>query len=234
MKPAIHAEIVPLPWESDFFSTSSARLTFSDDAPALTRAALSAYAVVQAKVPTDQLARADALAAWGFRLAESEVDLCLPVSAAGERGVDYRVADAADIPRLREAAAQTFSLSRFRAPWYRAQDSARFYAQWVENAVCGTFDDVCLMAHDAQGEPLGWVTLRQVDAAQARIGLLAVWPNARGKGVGAQLMELAQEWCRQRQVTHLWVATQLGNRAALRLYQHSGAQIQSSAYWFYR
>lgn len=234
MRPAIHAEIMPLPWESDFFSTPSARLVFRDDAPALTLAALSAYAVVQAKVSATQLSSADALAAWGFRLAESEIDLCLSVPARLPAIPDHRVAATADIPVLRDVATQTFALSRFRAPWYRAQDSGRFYAQWAENAVRGTFDDVCLIVHGAQGEPLGWVTLRQMDADQARIGLLAVWPGVQGKGIGAQLMTVAQHWCQQHQITHLWVATQLGNRAALRLYQRCGAQIQSSAYWFYR
>lgn len=234
MRPAIHAEIVPLPWESDFFSTPSARLTFSDDAPALTLAALSPYAVVQAKVPSTQLVRADALAAWGFRLAESEVDLCLPVPAITSPLPRFRVAGVADIAALRDAALAAFSLSRFRAPWYRAQDSGRFYAQWVENAVRGTFDDVCLMMLSPQDAPLGWVTLRQIDATQARIGLLAVWPGEQGKGIGTPLMALAQQWCQQRQVTRLWVATQLGNTAALRLYQRSGAQIHSTAYWLYR
>lgn len=74
---------MPLPWESEFFALPSARLLFSDDAPALTPAALTAYAVVQAKVASSDLAQIDALSARGFQLAESEVDLCLPI-AAGE------------------------------------------------------------------------------------------------------------------------------------------------------
>ncbi len=233
MTATIRAHLMPLAWESDFFALPSARLSFSDDAPALTRAALNAYAVVQAKIAASDLTTIDALSAGGFQLAESEVDFCLPISADEAPLPVWRVADTEDIALLRDAAARVFSLSRFRAPWYRATDSGRFYAQWVENAVRGTFDDVCLIAHDAQGAPLGWVTLRQTQADQARIGLLAAWPGASG-GVGMQLMALARHWCQQRHVAHLWVATQLGNTRALRLYQRAGAQIHDTAHWFYR
>lgn len=233
MTSTIYAHVMPLPWESEFFALSSARLLFSDDAPVLTTTALTAYAVVQAKISASDVAQADALSSWGFQLAESEVDLCLSVTSGEGVLPAWRVADTADIPPLRDAAARVFSQSRFRAPWYRTTDSGRFYAQWIENAVHGTFDDVCLIAHNTEGVPLGWVTLRQTEANQARIGLLAAWPGAPG-GVGIQLMALARHWCQQRHVVHLWVATQLGNTRALCLYQRCGAQIHSTAHWFYR
>ncbi|MCW2488211.1 dTDP-4-amino-4,6-dideoxy-D-galactose acyltransferase [Candidatus Symbiopectobacterium sp. NZEC127] len=233
MTATICAHVLPLAWESDFFALPSARLSFSDDAPALTPAALNVYAVVQAKVSASDLATVDALSAAGFQLAESEVDFCLPIDSGEVALPAWRVADTADIAPLREAAARVFSHSRFRAPWYRMTDSGRFYAQWVENAVRGTFDDVCLIALNAQGAPLGWVTLRQTQADRARIGLLAAWPGASG-GVGMPLMALARHWCQQRHVAHLWVSTQLGNTRALRLYQRCGAQIHDTAHWFYR
>ncbi|WP_440867483.1 dTDP-4-amino-4,6-dideoxy-D-galactose acyltransferase [Symbiopectobacterium purcellii] len=233
MTARIRAHLMPLAWESDFFALPSARLSFSDDAPALTLGALNAYALVQAKVSASDLATIDALSVRGFQLAESEVDFCLPIDSGEVVLPAWRVADTADIAPLRDAAARVFLQSRFRAPWYCAADSGRFYAQWVENAVRGTFDDVCLIAHDAQGAPLGWVTLRQTQADQARIGLLAAWSGTAG-GQGMPLMALARHWCQQRHVAHLWVATQLGNTRALRLYQRSGAQIHDTAHWFYR
>lgn len=233
MTATIRAHVMPLAWESEFFGLSSARLSFSDDAPALTLAALNAYAVVQAKVAASDLTTVDALSGVGFQLAESEVVFCLPIVSGDVALPAWRVADTADIAVLRDAATRVFSHSRFRAPWYCAVDSGRFYAQWVENAVRGTFDHVCLIAHNAQGAPLGWVTLRQTQADQARIGLLAAWPGAPA-GVGMPLMALARHWCQQRRIAHVWIATQLGNTRALRLYQRSGAQIHDTAHWFYR
>ncbi|MEG1691292.1 MAG: dTDP-4-amino-4,6-dideoxy-D-galactose acyltransferase, partial [Hafnia sp.] len=131
-------------------------------------------------------------------------------------------------------AAQAFALSRFRAPWYQAGDSARFYAEWVEKAVLGTFDHQCLLVLNTQMKPAGFVTLRALANGEARIGLLAVAPEAAGLGIGKQLMQLAQNWCRDNNLSCLHVATQTGNIPALRLYIRSGAVIESSAYWLYR
>ena len=80
----------------------------------------------------------------------------------------------ADIAPLREQAAQAFAMSRFRAPWYAADASGRFYAQWIENAVRGTFDHQCLIYRHPEGDIRAFVSLRQITATEARIGLLAV------------------------------------------------------------
>ena len=58
------------------FALDSAKLS-SSSAPALAEADLAAYALVQAKIPAQQLALADGLAGLGFRLVEGEVDLVL-------------------------------------------------------------------------------------------------------------------------------------------------------------
>ncbi|WP_390253532.1 dTDP-4-amino-4,6-dideoxy-D-galactose acyltransferase [Brenneria goodwinii] len=232
----IHADIEPLDWESRFFNLASGKLNFSPAAPALTLDRLNGFALTQAKIAADNMPLADALADFGFRLAEGEVDLCLSLDDAPEDAVSLqpRIADRADIPALRDAASQVFALSRFRTPWYQPEDSGRFYAQWVENAVRGTFDHQCLLIESAVGQPLGWVTLRQLNQSEARIGLLAVWPGATARGIGSRLMSAAEMWCRQRGVQRLWVATQTGNVAALRLYLRRGARVESAAYWLYR
>ncbi|OKB65455.1 TDP-D-fucosamine acetyltransferase [Serratia marcescens] len=235
----VHATIEPLAWESEFFALNSAKLSFSPSAPALAEADLAAYALVQAKIPAQHLALADGLADFGFRLVEGEVDLVLDldsgrVTKSGDDAQAVRLAIEADIPALRAAAAQAFTVSRFRAPWYQADDSGRFYALWIEKAVLGTFDHQCLLALDAQGRPEGFVSLRNLGGREARIGLLAAFPGAAGKGVGGRLMAAARETCRQQGVQRLRVATQIGNIAALRLYQRQGAVIESTAYWLYR
>ena len=124
------------------FALDSAKLSFSSSAPALAEADLAAYALVQAKIPAQQLALADGLAGLGFRLVEGEVDLVLALereraAEPGDGAQTSRLATESDIPVLRAAAAQAFSVSRFRAPWYQPDDSGRFYALWIEKAVLG-------------------------------------------------------------------------------------------------
>ncbi len=118
----VHAIIEPLAWESEFFALDSAKLSFSSSAPVLAEADLAAYALVQAKVPAQHLALADGLADLGFRLVEGEVDLVLAlehdhVVEPGFVAQTSRLAAEADIPALRTAAAQAFTVSRFRTPW---------------------------------------------------------------------------------------------------------------------
>jgi len=233
----VHASIEPLSWESEFFQLASGKLLFDDAAKPLNEAQLNAFALVQAKIPAHCLDRVDALAALGFFLVEGEVDLALTVDVASPPAslpAGSRLAIPEDIPLLRAAASKTFSASRFRAPWYQAEDSGRFYALWSEKAVLGTFDHQCLLALGSQGEPEGFVSLRNIGDQEARIGLLAAFPGASGKGIGARLMAAAIAWCSRQQLARLRVATQISNIAALRLYQRHGAVIESTAYWLYR
>ena len=211
----VRASIDPLEWENRFFAVNSAIVRFDEHAPRLTPEALAGWSRVQAK-----------LQRLGFQLVEGEVDLALPVGSPADAGAD--VAVEADIAPLREQAAQAFAMSRFRAPWYAADASGRFYAQWIENAVRGTFDHQCLIYRHPEGDIRAFVSLRQITATEARIGLLA------GRGAGAQLMQAARYWAASRGLSTLRVATQMGNTAALKRYILSGANVESTAYWLYR
>ena len=215
-----------LEWESAFFARPSAIVRLRDNAPALQEADFSAWQRVQAKIPADRADLLDALQQHGFRLVEGEVDLSVTVARYASPGAE--IATEQDIPTLRKMAALAFAQSRFRAPWYAPDDSGRFYAQWIENAVKGTFDHVCLVFRTDGGQIQGFVSLRRLNEHEARIGLLA------GRGMGEKLMQAALHWAQQQQSVTLRVATQMGNTAALKRYIASGANIDATAYWLYR
>ncbi|WP_312043223.1 dTDP-4-amino-4,6-dideoxy-D-galactose acyltransferase [Erwinia sp.] len=231
--PGLAGRIDPLTWENAFFDMNSALLTVDlHDAP-IDEAALQQYDLVQAKILSQQTAELDALSALGFRFVEGEADFVLGIGTGG-RPEGIRIARKEHIPALREVAGSAFAQSRFRAPWYKTADSGRFYAQWVENAVLGTFDHQCLIAVNEQGELQGFVSLRELADGSGRIGLLATRPEAQGLGVGQRMIEAAIDWCRARRLTRLHVATQLGNLPALRLYHRCGGVIERTAWWLYR
>ena len=215
-----------LEWESTFFARPSAIVRLRDDAPALQASDFAAWPRVQAKIPAGRADLLDALQQHGFQLVEGEVDLSITVFRHPSAGAE--IASEQDIPALRQMAAQAFAQSRFRAPWYKPEDSGRFYAQWIENAVRGTFDHQCLIYRHPEGDIRAFVSLRQITATEARIGLLA------GRGAGAQLMQAARYWAASRGLSTLRVATQMGNTAALKRYILSGANVESTAYWLYR
>lgn len=228
---SVQITINPLDWESQFFGLRMARVEL-DGARPLNMEAMRPWALLQAKVPAERYDAIDMLSRNGFQLVEGEADLSLNIKRT-ERQTGVRVARETQILPLRAAAQQAFTQSRFRAPWFSSQASGEFYARWIENAVRGTFDHQCLIAVNDAGELQGFVSLRETEG-DARIGLLAVLPQAQGKGVGQRLMLAAADWGRVRQLNRLRVATQLSNLAAMRLYLRSGARLESTAYWFYR
>lgn len=222
----LNGVLEPLEWESTFFARPSAIVRLRENAPALREADFGVWPRVQAKIPADRAEVLDALQQHGFRLVEGEVDLSITVARHDSPGAE--IASEQDIPALRNMAALAFAQSRFRAPWYTPDDSGRFYAQWIENAVKGTFDHVCLVFRAPEGPIEGFVSLRRLNEHEARIGLLA------GRGMGEKLMQAALHWAEQQRVSTLRVATQMGNTAALKRYIASGACIDATAYWLYR
>ena len=91
---------------------------------------------------------------------------------------------------------------------YAPDDSGRFHAQWIENAVKGTFDHVCLVCRRARrrSDPGIFALLRKLNEREARIGLLA------GRGMG-------QNSCRRR-CTGGAAAADVTLRVATKLRQH--------------
>ncbi|MBS9441592.1 dTDP-4-amino-4,6-dideoxy-D-galactose acyltransferase [Photorhabdus heterorhabditis] len=239
---SVRANIEPLEWDSHYFGFSTARLDFTPDSKLLTLSQLEQYSLVQAKVPVQRPDIIDGLSALGFSLVEGEVDFSLMIgtknayttNCSDNPETEMISATQQDIPMLKEVASKVFSSSRFRTPWYQPQDSGRFYATWVEKAVLGTFDHQCLLVNGDNGQPAGFVTLRELEKGQSRMGLLAVFPGNTGCGIGSKLMSTAQQWCQYHQIQRLRIATQTSNIAALRLYKRSGAFVESTAYWLYR
>lgn len=223
-----------LEWESHFFHLQTAKLLVDPGALPLETSDFTGYQLVQAKVDADDVMAINALQAMGFQLAEGEIDICINLSTKPTLSVAVHQAGESDIPQIAAAAAQAFTLSRFRAPWYPPQDSARFYALWAEKAVLGSFDHQCLLIKTPAGQLQGFVTLRAIAAGEARVGLLAVLPEWQSCGIGKQLILAAEQWCLAKGLPYLHVATQTGNVAALNLYLASGGKITRSAYWLYR
>ncbi len=170
----VRASIDPLEWENRFFAVNSAIVRFDEHAPRLTPEALAGWSRVQAKIAASDTVRLDALQRLGFQLVEGEVDLALPVGSPADAGAD--VAVEADIAPLREQAARAVAMSRFRAPWYAADASGRFYAQWIENAVRGTFDHQCLIYRHPEGRYSRLCLPRGRSLRPKRVS--ACWPDA--------------------------------------------------------
>ncbi len=227
-------------WESDFFAMEIGKLqfpTFQQTALAIESAVFEPFELVQCKIAADQMAQIRCLQQLGFQFVEGELDFCLPLSESMPKSQPdsqaLQPASVADIDELEILFGEAFTASRFRQPWFSRQQNQDFYRTWIRKAVLGEFDDLCLLARAGDGRIQGGVSLRALDKDNARVGLLAVAPHARGQGVAKRLLQSAVNWGWQQQHKQLWIATQSGNQAAINLYQRQG-RIERIAYWFYR
>lgn len=228
-------------WESNFFAREIYHLRRPSNLLELdiNIGSFLPKGLLQAKVATDEWHLTHYLQQQQFQLIETEITFQLDLAkiSVDRTACDYRLATVQDLAQLHWVCEQ-FPQTRFRSPYFSQQENQRFYQQWLENAVLGIFDDVCLIITENE-RPKGIVSLR-LSEKSAQIGLLAVLPEVQGKGIGKRLLNsaiayLQEQYSPQREeIDFLVIRTQLSNQPAMRLYQSFGATLWQSAYWFYR
>jgi dTDP-4-amino-4,6-dideoxy-D-galactose acyltransferase len=223
-------------WESDFFSRKIYNLdTASWDATAFTRRITDLKPdLVAARVPLEEASVIGELTSRGFVIADTALDFARRVDEHTATGTDAcETATAGDIEALEQIAEEAIIHSRFDNSVFGDRARQRLYAQWVANAVSGEFDDICLLDRTA-GKVTGFVTCRKESNDCCRIGLLAVRPGFRGKGIGNQLIAAARRYAAARDCGLLRVSTQYGNRPAVGLYSGTGFALDTIDLWLYR
>jgi dTDP-4-amino-4,6-dideoxy-D-galactose acyltransferase len=176
----------------------------------------------ECRLPFDASAQIADLVDAGFHICDTASDFKFELvkddrgRGALPTGVEARPATKDDLPALQAVLANVAFQSRFARPPFGASEAARFYGEWLRNAILGTFDHHCGLL-SRRGEILGLVTLRELTGQGARIGLIATASHARGQGVGALLFEYAARMSRELARHTLSMATQATNSSAIRL-----------------
>lgn len=209
---------------------SGAEATLSGLASAVVDAARrDGVALLSCRVPERDREALAALHAAGFAVMECLLTLEAPLAGAGGPE-DVAIAgaeDAAEVARLAEGA---FHSDRFHTdPRIPTAAADALKAAWAANACRGRADRVFIIRQE--GEVLGFnACLRR--ASTAVIDLIAVAPQARGRGFGGRLVRAAQSHYAGR-CSMLRVGTQAGNGASLRLYQAQGMRVVDAALTFH-
>lgn len=219
-------------WMSQFFQKPIADLSFSSQEEwGLPR---NHFALIQTKIPCTRKEDALVLQQLGFQFVDGEIVLLLDLAKKMPYQTACQLATTQDLIELKALFGSAFPQSRFRAPWFSVEENQRFYQTWIENAVRGSFDSLCLIKRTQNHQLQGGVSLRLLAENVAQIGLLAVAPEFRRTGVGQQLLKAAVDWAISQQASQLKIVTQLHNLAAIQLYQQAGAKVHAIHYWFYR
>ena len=225
------AVLVPLPWDSAMLDLDCRQLhLFPDGTPFRSDFGAEVERLggefLFTRVEAADVASLHAFQGAGFAVVESLVTFALPVEG-GEAGAESlgEADEAAAVAIMRAS----FVDGRYLVdPTIPREVGMRAYETWASNAVGGRLGDAALGVRD-EGGLAGFVTLsldreaeRVADVRIASVGLIAVRPDAQGRGVGRALMRSALAWCADERVATLTVGTQTSNVPAQRLYTGLG------------
>ena len=226
-----------LAWDSEFFGFKVGRIN-GPFTPAGALAQLLASARSQSQVQlvygqcesADAASSAEAVSCKGF-LADAkrtyflalnrELDTPLPpqVSAATNGTISLR--------QLRWLAWQSAEFSRFRIdPAMPTGAWRRMYSTWMYKSLTRELADQVLVER-VDGAIVGMLTIKYLQR-QAEIGLFAVAPDLRGRGIGRRLLAAARHHGLANDCDGLQVVTQGTNLPACRIYESAGYELRTA------
>lgn len=202
-----------LDWDSEFFGFSVARVSESADpretAEALKKEGYScAYLLLNPNA--FEIERAEQA---GFRMADVRVEY----GWSGTQTEPNAIGVIESSPALEDLARSAFTDSRFfvdsRFPRDKVED---MFALWVQKSarILGIPDQAFVTVDAKEG--------------YSQIGLIAVEPALRGKGIAKQLVQATQATD-----SEIRVVTQGRNRAACRLYESAGFSVRETKLWYH-
>lgn len=169
----------------------------------------------------------------GFELVDVRVELDRP--SDGGEAVEVRSARPDDLEQLRTLAGRVHrGETRFYAdPGFPDERCDELYALWIERSAAGWADQVFVAEADA--EVAGYVSCHaDEERGRGSIGLIGVGEAARGRGLGASLVNAAVAWSRERGLPAVSVVTQGRNVQAQRLFQRCGFRTAAVDLWFHK
>lgn len=137
---------------------------------------------------------------------------------------NIRIAAENDLPQLLELAGIVFNnVTRYyHDPIIPKEKADLIYKKWIKNTLEGKFGDMVLV-WEKKGI-LGLITLDK----KGQILLIGLAKEARGKGIGRELVQSALNQFGDWGIKKILVETQMTNIPALRLYQSCGFKITDS------
>jgi dTDP-4-amino-4,6-dideoxy-D-galactose acyltransferase len=167
----------------------------------------------------------------GFGVVDVRMELDRPTAPAAAAVREHREAD---VDALRAIARVSHRDTRFYAdPRFPEDRCDDLYDVWIRRS-CEGWAQTVLVPNEGAA-PAGYVSVHVDEAAErGSIGLIAVAPDARGRGVGATLVRGAVAWCDAGGLPQIAVVTQGRNVSAQRLFQRCGFRTSTVGLWFHK
>jgi len=140
-----------------------------------------------------------------------------------------------DLPEIVGIARASHHQSRFYAdPGFSDAACDDLYQAWIERSCSGWAGTV--LVPRVEDLPAGYLSCHVSEEGGEKvgqIGLVAIAPSARGRGVGRELVASALDWFSRAGCARVSVVTQGRNLGAMRLYEGAGFRVTSVRYWFH-
>ncbi|WP_306352881.1 GNAT family N-acetyltransferase [Flavobacterium sp. '19STA2R22 D10 B1'] len=134
-----------------------------------------------------------------------------------------------ELDLLYNLAYESGKFSRFNLDQhFKKKDFERLYQIWITNSLNKKFATDLLVYKEEQTVQ-GFVTYKIHDN-HAVIGLIAVSPEAQGKGIGGQLIDFVEDLLIRQNVHELRIPTQQINESACRFYSKKGYEIMQQTH----
>jgi GNAT superfamily N-acetyltransferase len=190
---------------------------------------------LQANVPIDNLSAVHALEDGGFHTMEIQTiwlfDLngsSIPCKTNSDLIRDSRPADTESMIELARKAYASIPHRSYVDPHFSAKANNGVWAEWMRNACSGQLADHVAVA-ESGGEVIGYSTLRYhadhsglCNARIGELGLGAMSPDSRNRGISTDLVIHNLQWLRRREADYCFVGTQGNNIPPQRVWLKAG------------
>jgi ribosomal protein S18 acetylase RimI-like enzyme len=228
-----------LDWDSNHFGIRIGRVlpTRVDEEllkEALVWANLQACDCMYLLVESNDAATIRLAGEFGWRMVDMRITLGAELSTVAKSHAPMRTANSGDLPYLKQLAMQSHKDSRFYTDGnFRATASDELFAIWIERSVLDCDFAGAVFVPELEGnQPAGYITC-DMKQGVGDVGLVAIDPKARGRGLGASLLGQAARWFSEQGAERVSVITQGCNIPALRMYERYGFTIESIHLWFH-
>ncbi len=226
--------ITELEWDSAFFGMKVGKLTGITHSVEIEERALEVarsagfkllYATVEHPLEATTLNRLDR---FGVFLADQKASFICSDLTEITRECASQISSllGPSDPAMESLAILAGEFSRFRLdPRIPKGKFEELYRLWIRKSISREFADEVIVVR-IDGDLAGLLTMSQKETV-GNLGLIAVDPKFRGRGVGSDLVQGFMKWSAERGCLSCMIPTQLANEPACRLYTRAGFKLHS-------
>lgn len=201
----------------------------------------NAVQMLIARCATTELALVQQMEGAGFFLTDTLVYFSKRHIASAEvalpEGYTSRLATKDDADAVGALAGLTFAgyFGHYHVdPHLDPRDADAVYLEWAAKSCASTAvaDAVLLIEH--AGQIAAFATLKVLGNREFEGVLFGVHPAHQGKRLYHALMQLAQNWARERDIVHMLVSTQVTNLSVQKVWCRQGFEPSKSLYTFHK